>query len=377
MISAKCFSDEHIRRKARELRANDPLLLEKSIHALALLGHLVDSGLPFIFKGGTSVMLLLDPIRRLSIDIDIQCGAARREVDAVLDSIATKPPFIRMEPDDRGDRGLPRRRHFFFYFRSIETQQPHQYIQLDIVEEDRCPIPVQRRVIRTPLIDVEREVYVTIPTPEGLLADKLTAFAPRTIGVRLRHADGSPGRVMQVAKQLFDLGELFTVCQDIRAIQQGYDAVAALEMEYRQPASSTREGALQDTLRACEEIALPGLRGAPRFADTELLLDGIGRLKNHLVGARFDPAVARIAAGKTALLAACLLDARAAVDLEQVRYRGDAADLERLRGVTMTHEPWRCLNRLIAVNPEAFHYWHVAQRFMSPIAKSSTLSAQS
>jgi hypothetical protein len=133
MIKAECFSEAYIRRQTNELRANDRLLPEKSIHAFALLGHLADSGLPFVFKGGTSAMLLLDPIRRLSIDIDIQCGESRATVDAVLSTIATKPPFVGLAPDERGDRGLPRRRHFLFYFRSIETRQENQYIQLDIV----------------------------------------------------------------------------------------------------------------------------------------------------------------------------------------------------------------------------------------------------
>lgn len=364
MIKSECFSEAYIRRKVNELRANDPLLLEKSIHAFALLGHLADSGLPFVFKGGTSAMLLLNPIRRLSIDIDIQCGEPHDEVDAIMNSIATKPPFIRMEPDDRGDRGLPRRRHFLFHFSSVETRQENQYIQLDIVEEARCVIPVQRRVIRVPLIEVEREVQVTIPTPEGLLADKLTAFAPRTIGVPLRNADGTPGRVMQVIKHLFDLGELFSVCQDISAIRRGYDAAAALEMEYRHPVAMTRQDALQDTMRACEEIGMPGLKGAPRFADTDLFIDGMARLQNHLIGAHFDHGSARIAAGKIAILAACLLDAEAGLDIVQARYRGDAADMERLRGLKFRHEAWRCLNRLLAVNPEAFHYWHCAEQFM-------------
>ena len=365
MIKTECFSEAYIRRKARELRANDHLLLEKSIHAFALLGHLADSGLPFVFKGGTGVMLLLDPIRRLSIDVDIQCGEARQTVDAVLNGIAAKPPFVGMAPDDRGDRGLPRRRHFLFYFHSIEARQANQYIQLDIVEETRCPIPVLPRPVRASVIEVERDVKVTVPTPEGLLADKLTAFAPRSIGVHLRHRDGTPGRVMQVVKHLFDLGELFTVCRDIVAIRRGYDAAAALEIEYRQPATWSRDLALQDSLRACEEIGLPGLKGSPRFTDTDLFLDGIGRLQNHLVGARFDHTAARIAAGRTAVLAACLLDGNATLDFAQVRYRGDAADLERLRGCTVTHEPWRCLNRLPAVSPEAFHYWQLAAQMLT------------
>ena len=90
----------------------------------------------------------------------------------------------------------------------------------------------------------------------------------------------------------------------------------------------------------------------------------MARLQNHLVGARFGHGSARIAVGKIAILAACLLDAEAELDLIQARYRGDAADLERLRGFTLRHEAWRCLNRLLAVNPEAFHYWYCAEQFM-------------
>jgi len=365
MISQECFTEPYIRRKADELRANDHLLLEKSIHAFALLGHLVDSGLPFVFKGGTSAMLLLAPIRRLSIDVDIQCGESREDVDAILKDIANKPPFVGMAPDDRGDRGLPRRRHFLFYFRSIETRQANQYIQLDIVEEARCPIPVLARSIRTPVIEVERDVQVSTPTPEGLVADKLTAFAPRSIGVHLRHRDGTPGRVMQVAKHLFDLGALFPVCIDFPAIRRAYDAASALEMEYRVPVVYTREQALQDTMRACEEIGLPGLKGSPRFDDTELLLDGIGRLRNHLVGGRFDHTAARLAAGRTAVLAASLLDSAATLDFANIKFRGDAADIERLRGLSVTRENWHCLNRLAAISPEAFHFWHIADQLLS------------
>lgn len=45
-------------------------LLEKMIRALMLLEGLSKSGLTFIFKGGTALMLLLDSAKRLSIDID-------------------------------------------------------------------------------------------------------------------------------------------------------------------------------------------------------------------------------------------------------------------------------------------------------------------
>ena len=51
----------------------DTALIEKAIRALSLLESLVRSGCPFIFKGGTALMLHLDTSRRLSIDIDIVC----------------------------------------------------------------------------------------------------------------------------------------------------------------------------------------------------------------------------------------------------------------------------------------------------------------
>ncbi len=46
-------------------------LLEKVYRAFLLLEGLSESGVDFVFKGGTAVMLLLDRAQRFSIDIDI------------------------------------------------------------------------------------------------------------------------------------------------------------------------------------------------------------------------------------------------------------------------------------------------------------------
>ena len=175
MLSPGCLRPAWIRAKADELAPVDPLLLEKCIHALALLGHLSESDLNFVFKGGTSLLLLLHPIRRLSIDIDIVCGASRRELEAVLESLKNKPPFVRCEENDRGERGLPRRRHFKFFYQSMDPNSQGAYVLLDVVEEARCPHQTQRLPIKARFIEVEREVQVTLPTIESLLGDKLTA----------------------------------------------------------------------------------------------------------------------------------------------------------------------------------------------------------
>lgn len=74
MISEKCFGQEWISAKAMELRYPDKNVIERVVRAFSLLDMLARSGCPFVFKGGTSLMLLLQETgSRLSTDIDIIC----------------------------------------------------------------------------------------------------------------------------------------------------------------------------------------------------------------------------------------------------------------------------------------------------------------
>jgi len=70
MVKSDCFTREHIE-KIRSGFTVDNSILERSIFAFALLEALAKVGMPFIFKGGTSLLLLLEKPRRLSTDIDI------------------------------------------------------------------------------------------------------------------------------------------------------------------------------------------------------------------------------------------------------------------------------------------------------------------
>lgn len=70
MLTKENFSEKHI----MELRAEnkrDPGLIERVIYALGLLEAISRVGMPFVFKGGSSLLLLLDHPMRLSTDIDI------------------------------------------------------------------------------------------------------------------------------------------------------------------------------------------------------------------------------------------------------------------------------------------------------------------
>ena len=59
MIKAHCFKKKWIDgfRVQAAYRKINPPLVEKMINAFSLLQHLCVQGLPFVFKGGTSLLL--------------------------------------------------------------------------------------------------------------------------------------------------------------------------------------------------------------------------------------------------------------------------------------------------------------------------------
>ena len=302
----------------------------------------MESDRQFIFKGGTSLLLHMPQVRRLSRDIDIVCGRPAAELDAVVRVIGTRPPFLRLEEDDRGARGLPQRRHFKFFYRSALAGFVEQELLLDVVEEAR-----------------EVEHLVRVPTIESLLGDKLTAFAPHTTGVPFYRPNGDE-QLQQVAKQLFDIGVLFDGATDFDAVSRSYTAISAQESEYRGH-QHTREAALDDTWQAC--IALTATKPVIRvqYPDAPLLHDGLDRMRGHLTTPAYvrDIQARRTLASKAATLAAHL---RAGVPLDfgTMRYTGSAAQLTALRVATLNGQPLSWLDGVRAVNPEAYYYWHRA-----------------
>ncbi len=87
MIDPECFCLPWLQAQAKRLQVRDKALLERCIHALELVARLRHAGLDFVFKGGTSLVLHLQPIRRLSIDVDITCNASLSEIERALQQV--------------------------------------------------------------------------------------------------------------------------------------------------------------------------------------------------------------------------------------------------------------------------------------------------
>ncbi len=107
MLSPECIEKAWVLKHAAAIGCRNPVMLEKTIAALQLLGHLAESGLPIQFKAGTSLLLRLNPIRRLSIDVDIVTQAKPEELVAVLGQVSKLAPLTGHEHDAQRDKELP------------------------------------------------------------------------------------------------------------------------------------------------------------------------------------------------------------------------------------------------------------------------------
>ena len=181
MITKETYTIEYVN-SLREKYKKDPSLLERVLFAFGLLEAITRVGMPFIFKGGTSLMLILDHPLRLSTDIDILVQPGT-DVDHYINEAAKIFPFKTFEEDRRVGKNNIEKRHFKFIYDS-PLRNDDFYILLDIVFADSPYLATQTCEIKNDLLLTDSTpITVTVPSPECILGDKLTAFAPHTTGV--------------------------------------------------------------------------------------------------------------------------------------------------------------------------------------------------
>ena len=346
VLQEKCFTKEWLDGQREQLQRVDPGLLEKSIHALELVGHLVRHKLPFVFKGGTCMLLLLEEVRRLSIDVDIVCTVPRQKLESVLRTIGRESRFENFEPDYRDPDRLPKRSHYKFSYTSVVNGKSAD-ILLDVMEEECLYPQTITKPVATPFAVPENQFDVQVPTVEGLTADKLTAFAPGTIGVRYTNHKAA----LKILKHCSDIGALFDRCSDMDELFAAYEKIWEVENTYRDSAFS-REQVLNDTVEASRLISLIGLKGCPASEEVQTLEAGIGQLDSHIIGKRFSRDEAKICAAKAAWLATALKRGNSIAIIP----RYNTEELRTLAATPLQND-FAPLNRLRAGNPEAYYFW--------------------
>lgn len=87
MIDPTSYGKEQLTKLRTANKGIDPTLCEKMIRALGLLEKLAESKLDFVFKGGTSLILLVEKPERFSIDIDINTTESKETIENIIEDI--------------------------------------------------------------------------------------------------------------------------------------------------------------------------------------------------------------------------------------------------------------------------------------------------
>lgn len=346
MIDQQRLTFEWLREIAKNKNA-DPILAEKVIRALLLLEGLVKQDLTFVFKGGTSLMLHFKSPRRLSIDVDIIIDNKEMLTDEVLDDIVKAQKFTRWQLHVRRSASSIEKAHFkFFYTSLISKSFKEDFVLLDVLVEKQpyerlIDIPLESEFIPT----INPVLNVKVPTLEEILGDKLTAFAPNTTGIPYKKGEFSMN--MEIIKQLYDIGILMDVVQDVSVIKNTFYTFAITELNYRSLNVLEPTDVIEDIYQTALCLASNGHVGN---ADLVELRSGISRLRGFIFSESYNEPKAIIHASKAAYIAML------------IRYEYNV--IERYESV-INMNPWIIdvplyskLNKLKKSNPEAFFYWY-------------------
>lgn len=276
MITDNSFTKQWIQ-SINSVKVNHYETLEKVIYAMCLLEELVKTNVFFVFKGGSSLLLHFNDIQRFSIDIDIVIE--KKDYDLLISQFNRMigPRFLRVQEDIRKPM-LFEKHHFKFFYHSNFRDDIQPYILLDIVVDSNPYKKIQSKAITLNLLDcIEPILNVNIPSPEEMLGDKLTAFAPNTVGITYMSE-----KYTEIIKQLFDCSRLIDLSNDYEVVKNTYIEICNRELKYR-GLKDNWNNCIEDTIETCKSIISQGNYGDKNKYDL-LRKNGIDGFSNYIVG---------------------------------------------------------------------------------------------
>lgn len=352
MIHPDSRSLEWIKQVATENKLSDYTLVEKTIRAFSLLEALAKSGCPFIFKGGTSLMLHLNSTKRLSIDIDIICPPGT-DIEQYLTMCSAEYGFSNVQLVDRIMRtNVPKKHAKFYYHVSYYAGHEEGKILLDVLFEENhyskvVSLPIQSRFLKTE----GTPITVKVPSHEDLLADKLTAFAPHTTGIPF--FKGERNCSMEINKQLFDIASLFDITNDLTTTASTFRRFALVELQYRNLQTKTAQSVLDDIYSTALCLTLDNGINKEEYT---LLIDGMKRVRSFIHSEKYSLDKAIVNAAKAAYLSRLISNG-----ITHVKHY-DVNNISELANATISTPLPTKLNRLKRQNVEAFFYWNEIQK---------------
>lgn len=235
------FTKEHYERHAG---VAPPELCELVVHCLELVSQLSHSGLEYRFKGGNSLLVLLEDPQRFSIDVDIVTTTTRADLGRIVAEV-TEECELFSHHESRAPRTKPwlPLASFKLFFSSVFPRAEPAYVMLDAVLEPP-PYAGVKKPVRCGSLYASAEA-VEVPTVSGLVGDKLLAIGPSTLGIPL-----GKGKEAQRLKHVYDVATLCRHDPDLHLVRESLQSCKAQEQRIQGAAYSWEE-VLEDTLKFC------------------------------------------------------------------------------------------------------------------------------
>ncbi|MEM7371122.1 MAG: nucleotidyl transferase AbiEii/AbiGii toxin family protein [Bacteroidota bacterium] len=355
MIDPYSFSPEWLDETSSNHNNADKNLIEKTIRAMALLEQLRIQGLDLIFKGGTSLFLYLDPPKRFSIDIDIVLH--QKTPPLVLKDIFDKIVSITLPNGEKlfhrweekvreqKDSNIDKAHYKFFYQPQAPRRPDEEPILLDIVFEENSDPPqlIEKEILTPFLLTKKPQIFVIVPSLDSLLGDKITAFAPNTVGKPYGNK-----LELEIIKQLFDVGILFDYMQDLSVVRGSFLKAVGNQMSYRPDLHLSLETVYDDIFKSCLLLSSKGHLGEGIYDE---LKKGVERLKNHIWYEKFHLEKAITHASKVAYLSELLQSKEETLEIY--------SNPQEIISLKIESPEFNRLNKMLKKgNPEAFFYWY-------------------
>lgn len=349
MIHKDTLTKEWIQnfRNNPDLKKKDPALIEKMIYALYLLECLARQPIDFIFKGGTSLVLIMEEGNRFSVDVDISSKITQQSIEETLTSIIENSEFESFKLDEERsykNATIPKA-HYFLYYKS-NFNNTANYILLDILfQENKYPNIQQLNIESDWLKTVAPFITVATPTINSILGDKLTAFAPNTTGVPY-----FKNKELEIIKQLFDIYLLIDKVDNIKDVYKSFTSIVNEEIRFRNLQISSND-VLDDIIQTALLIASRERNKGESLKKFNEIKVGLTKISSFAIKRNFRIEEAIEASAKVAWFATRLKNK----DFADMELYNDKIDI-----TSMQIEPkeYNHLNKLKKSNKAAFYYWY-------------------
>lgn len=245
--------------------------------------------------------------------------------------------------------------HYLFTFESVFNTKVPATILLDVLIEYPVYPELIESVVHTKWIETDKAISVTTPSIDAIKGDKLTAFAPNTIGVP--YHKGKVTFTMEICKQLYDLSRLFGRISKMEIVSKSFVAHAEQEIAFRNKSDIapglTPETVLMDSINTCLLITKrDSNQDEPAKSNFKLIQEGIRAFgTGYLMAGNFRIDDAIVAASRVAFLASKLLTS----NIEPIIYYQG----EDINTLTINDPEWNFLNKLKRQpDKSSFYYWY-------------------